>query len=96
MYVTIALAAFTVISLILLIRSRSSLKELQLQDEDIEKVYAPVTQREQQLSDIAKNYQALQESYKKELLLLKEGEKQLSHYYLSVGTTDSISYTNLS
>lgn len=96
MFVTIALAAFTVLSLVLLIRSRSSLKELQLQDEDIEKVYAPVTEKEQLLSDIAKNYQALQESYKKELFLLKEGEKQLSHYYLGVGTTDSISYTNLS
>ena len=56
MFVTIALAAFTVLSLILLIRSRSSLKELQLQDEDIEKVYAPATEKEQLLSDIAKNY----------------------------------------
>jgi len=96
MFVTIALAAFTVLSLILLIRSHSSLKELQLQDEDIEKVYAPVTEKEQLLSGIAKNYQALQESYKKELFLLKEGEKLLSHYYLGVGTTDSMSYNNLS
>ncbi len=57
---------------------------------------APVTQKEQLLSEIAKSYQDLQESYKNELYLLKEYEKQLSQYYLGVGTTDSISYTNLS
>ena len=96
MFITIALALFTLLSIIFLAKSRSRLKEAQTIDEEVEKVYGPATEKELLLSDITKNYHAVQENYQTELSQLKECENRLSHYYLSVGSADSITYSSLS
>lgn len=96
MFITIALAAFTLLSLIFLAKSRSALKGAKAIDEEVEKVYGPATEKEQLLFDITKSYHVLQENYQTVMSQLKECENRLSHYYLSVGSTDSVTYSSLS
>ena len=95
MYITIALSVLFSISVYLMITSRSKLNELKDQDAEIEKTYEPASLQEKKLSELSREYSTLQTSYQKKLTTLRKDEKRLSQYYLGVGTTDSISYSNL-
>lgn len=62
----------------------------------LEKIYEPLSKIEDELSFLSIGYGSMQNSYKRDLKLLREGEKRLSQYHLGVGTSDSISYTRIS
>ncbi|GEM78496.1 GIY-YIG nuclease family protein [Vibrio superstes] len=96
MYISIVISCLALFTLVFLVKSRSLLRELEAEDQDIEKVYAPASESERLLSDTVSNYQELRESYKQDLLSLKQGETKLALYHLGVGTSDSVSYMQIS
>lgn len=95
MYTTIVLALLFLLSIYLLITSRSKLSELNIKDRWIEKTYEPASQEEKKLSVLKREYSSLQRRYQEKLVELRKGEKRLSQYHLGIGTTDAVSYTRL-
>jgi hypothetical protein len=95
MYITIGLSVLFSLSIYLLLSSRSKLNELKAQDTKIETMYEPVSREEKKLAKLSSQYHKLQCDYQDKLATLRKSEKRLSQYYLGVGTTDSISYSNL-
>lgn len=95
MYITIALSLLFVFSIYLQLNFRSKFNSLQIRYAEIEKTYEPASIEETILSELSNEYSSLQFSYQTELAELRQNEKRLSQYYLGVGTTDSVIYTNL-
>ncbi|WP_335908640.1 MULTISPECIES: GIY-YIG nuclease family protein [Shewanella] len=96
MLITIAVSLLFVSSIYLWLMSRSKLKEIKIKAEILEKTYEPASNAENKLSVLSKGYHSLQDNYKRDIKLLREGEKRLSQYYLGVGTSDTISYSRIS
>jgi len=96
MLITIALSFLLGLSIYLFLNTRSKLKTSEAKSHEIEKIYEPASAQELILSKASSKYTNLQSNYQNELYVLKQGEKRLSQYYLGVGTTDSVSYRNLS
>ncbi len=95
MYITIGLSILISISIYFLLTSRSKLNELKIQYARVEETYEPASREEKKLAELTSEYQKLQSDYQEKLANLRTSEKRLSHYYLGVGTTDSVSYRKL-
>lgn len=95
MYITIGLSVFFSLSIYLLLTSRTKLNVLEAKNAKIEETYEPASLEEKRLKELSSEYQKLQSDYQEKLACLRTCEKRLSQYYLGVGTTDSISYSNL-
>jgi seryl-tRNA synthetase len=95
MVITISLTVIFLFSIYLLLSSHSKLNELSNQYVKIEKIYEPAALEEKKLFGLTNEYHNLQSKYHEKLSTLKKNEKRLSQYYLGVGTTDSISYSNI-
>ncbi|MGF1692583.1 GIY-YIG nuclease family protein [Photobacterium kagoshimensis] len=95
MLITCILVGLVTVSIGLLLRVRSNISGLQSKEAEIERIYAPATNKENELLVVETEYKELQELYKTELAQLKDQELRLSQYYLGVGTCDSVSYSQL-
>jgi hypothetical protein len=78
------------------INSQKKLSVVKSQHIAIKKAFAPAAIQEERLKAAKSKYHALQSDYQEKHSDLKQGERRLSLYNISVGTTDSISYTRLS
>ncbi|RJG51205.1 GIY-YIG nuclease family protein [Motilimonas pumila] len=96
MYITIGLSVMLVFSLLLLLNTRSKLKSFESRDAEIQKIYAPASKIELTLSELAEQYASLQSSYQAKLIELRGSEQRLAQYYLGVGTSDLVTYVNVS
>jgi hypothetical protein len=96
MLITIVVSLLFASSIYLWLMSRSKLIDIKIKAEALEKIYEPLSKIEDELSFLSIGYGSMQNSYKRDLKLLREGEKRLSQYHLGVGTSDSISYTRIS
>ena len=96
MYITIGLLVMVILFVLLLLSSRSKFKRIETRDAEIDKLYAPASKIELMLSELADQYASLQSSYQAKLAELSDGEQRISQYYLGVGTTDSVTYVNVS
>jgi hypothetical protein len=95
MYLTIAISVFLFISIYFHLKSRSKLNEVKIKDATLQKTYDPASLEEKRLSELSSEYSVLQSNYQEKLTELRQSEIRLSQYYLGVGTTDSIAYSNL-
>jgi hypothetical protein len=89
------LVTLVVLATVLLFRYRSDVAMLETKHAEIEKLYAPASEKEAEFSTIKEQYTSLQQRYKAGLTKLQTQEMRISQYNLGVGTSDSVSYTNL-
>lgn len=95
MQIAFILVALVVLATVLLFRYRSDVAELETKHAEIEKLYAPASEKEAEFSTIKEQYTSLQQRYKAGLTKLQTQDMRISQYNLGVGTSDSVSYTNL-
>ena len=95
MQIAFILVALVVLATVLLFRYRSDVAVLEKKHAEIEKLYAPASEKEAEFSTIKEQYTSLQQRYKAGLTKLQAQEMRISQYNLGVGTSDSVSYTNL-
>ncbi|MEZ9002769.1 DUF4041 domain-containing protein [Vibrio splendidus] len=91
----VVLVVLVVLATVLLFRYRSDVAVLEKKHAEIEKLYAPASEKEAEFSTIKEQYTSLQQRYKAGLTKLQAQEMRISQYNLGVGTSDSVSYTNL-